>query len=212
MLIICVALLSVGVVFLFMHEPKKQKNETPREAQIKAFRRAVIACDTFRHVIAACELMSAPTVRANSEYYGIVLTGVNVAYNRPFENAHMLGKLGPKYSEFPTGSEHARTHKDLRAGRDPIFAHYSPTQAAEYLTDPLQRQEQKRLRFRVDGNGNISFRPPQISWPKENMPFIISLCNFQIGRLQKEIISLMVTLSAGEVYPPGEYILGETFP
>ena len=191
------------------------KEKVPVQAQIasnkvKALRRFILAHTTFQQVIAACEFLIAHDSDENSQFYDPFFAGICVSYMRPFKEAERLGILPPKYSAFPDG-EHARTHEDLKNGRNSVYAHYSPDEAAGFFKDEQRQREQKRIRFVIHKNG-VKFIPPQVSWAKSRLPAIVSLCKFQIDRLEADIRDQIDRLTEGKKYEDGEYILGETFP
>lgn len=126
-------------------------------------------------------------------------------------SAERLGPLPREYSTFTDASHHARTHEDLKNGRNWAYAHNSPDQAAGLLTNIQQQEEQKRIRFVFDNHG-ITFHPPEVTWPKSRLQAIVSLCNFQIERVKHDVDDLVKHLSQGKIYNHGEYIIGETFP
>jgi hypothetical protein len=112
---------------------------------------------------------------------------------------------------FTKDPDHARTHEDLKNGRNWAYAHNSPDQAAGLLVNAQQQEEQKRIRFVLHGRG-ITFNPPEVTWPKSRLHAIVSLCRFQIDRVMRDVHDLVKHLGEGKRYEHGEYIIGETFP
>jgi hypothetical protein len=181
-----------------------------KERKVRALKRLVLAHITFQEVIVACEFLIAHDSDEYAQFYGIFFTGICVAYMRPYVSSE-LGPLSSKYTTFPSESGHARTHQDLKNGRNWAYAHNSPHQAASLLVDEKQREEQTRIRFIVSSAG-VTFHPPDITWPKARLHAVVSICQFQIERLDRDVRGLMDDLGKGRSYKHGEYIIGETFP
>jgi hypothetical protein len=180
-----------------------------QEAQVRALKRLILAHITFQQVIAACEFLHDSDEHA--QFYGTFFSGICVSYMRPFMSAERLGQLPADYSMFTKDPDHARTHEDLKNGRNWAYAHNSPDQAAGLLVNAQQQEEQKRIRFVLHGRG-ITFNPPEVTWPKSRLHAIVSLCRFQIDRVMRDVHDLVKHLGEGKRYEHGEYIIGETFP
>ncbi len=185
--------------------PSQQERET------RALKRLIIAHITFQQVIAGCDFLITHESDEYAQFYGTFLTGICVAYMRPYVSSARLGPLPREYSTFPADTPHARTHDSLRNGRNWVHAHYSPDEASVLLTDEKQREEQKKIRFIFQPDG-IMFCPPEVTWPKSRLHAIVSLCEFQIQRIKVDVHSRIERLGDGKVYRYGEYIIGETFP
>ena len=181
------------------------------EAKIRGLNRLILAQMTFRQVIAACEFLITHDSDEHAQFYGPFFSGICVSYMRPFLSAEQLGALPADYSTFPNDSDHARTHEDLKNGRNWACAHNSPRQAAGLLANIRQQEEQTRIRFVIDSRG-ITFNPPEVTWPKSRLHAIVSLSRFQAKRTKSDIFKLLKHLSKGNCYKHGEYIIGETFP
>lgn len=182
-----------------------------RESKIRALKRLILARITFQQVISACEFLISNDSDEHAQFYGTFFAGICVSYMRPFMSAERLGPLPPDYISFPDNPNHARTHEDLKNGRNWAYAHNSPAQAAGLLASTQQQEEQKRIRF-VFHDCGITFNPPEITWPKSRLQAIISLCQFQIEHVMRDIFDLVKYLGDGKTYGHGEYIIGETFP
>lgn len=183
-----------------------------RDGQVRQLKRLVLARGTFQTVLAACKYLIEHAGNLSSDVYLTMFDGMCVAYARPFADAEGVGQLNGKYKRFPADTEHAQTHNDLWAGRNSIVAHYSPKQAASLLHEDTQRTEQQKLRITIFPDGRVTFAPPAIVWLRGRLPAIVALCEFQIKRIDDETRSLLGTLGTGKRFPPGEYIIGETFP
>ena len=181
------------------------------ETKIRALNRLVIAQITFQQVIAACDFLTSHESDEHAQFYGTFFSGIAVSYMRPFMSAEGLGPLPEDYSTFPNGTEHAKTHEDLKNGRNWAYAHNSRDQTAGLLKNTQQQKEQKRIRFVFDSQG-ITFNPPEVTWPKSRLHAIVSLCRFQIEHVMRDVHNLVAHLGEGKTYDPGEYIIGETFP
>lgn len=182
-----------------------------QQAKIRALKRLVLAHTTFQQVISACELLISHESDERAQFYGIFFSGICVSYMRPFMSGDNLGSLPPDYSTFPNNPEHAKTHKDLKNGRNWAFAHSSPSQAAGLLADARRQEEQTKIRLIVS-SGGLSFNPPEVTWLKSRLHAIVLLCRFQIEHVERELSNLVKHLCAGKHYDDGEYIIGETFP
>jgi hypothetical protein len=185
-------------------------NDAQRERKIRSLKRLILAHATFLEVVAACDFLVAQESDEYAEFYGTFFTGICVAYMRPFMSSG-LGVLSPKYTTFPDRTDFAKTHQDLKDGRNWAYAHNSPDQAAGLLIDEKQREEQRRVRF-ILGPTGIACQPPIIAWPKARLPAIAAICQFQIERIKPDVFALIDHLGAGRNYELGEYIIGETFP
>jgi hypothetical protein len=182
-----------------------------QETKIRALNRLVIGQINFQQVIAACYFLISHESDEHAQFYGTFFSGIAVSYMRPFMSAERLGPLPGDYSTFPNDPDHARTHEDLKNGRNWAYAHNSPDQAAGLLANTQQQEEQKRIRFVLDSHG-ITFNPPEVTWPKSRLHAIVSLCRFQIEHVMRDVYDLVKHLGEGKIYKHGEYIIGETFP
>ena len=181
------------------------------ERQVRALKRLILAHITFQQVIAACDFLITHESDEYAQFYGTFFTGICVAYMRPFMSSQRLGPLLPTYTTFPTETDHAKTHENLKNGRNWAYAHNSPDQAAGLLADEKQKEEQKRIRFIFRSDG-IMFCPPEVTWPKARLHAIVCLCEFQIERIKLDVHRRIERLGQGKSYKFGEYIIGETFP
>jgi hypothetical protein len=182
-----------------------------QETKVRALKRLILAHITFQQVIAACEFLICHDSDEHAQFYGIFFSGICVSYMRPYMSAERLGPLPADYSTFPNAPDHARTHEDMKSGRNWVYAHNSPDQAAGLLTNTQQQEEQKRIRFVLDSH-EITFHPPEVTWPKSRLHAIVSLCRFQIEHVMRDVYDLVKNLGEGKIYNHGEYIIGETFP
>src|SRR5262249_7253019 len=182
-----------------------------QQPKILALRRLVLAHITFQQVISACNFLISHESDERAQFYGIFFSGICVSYMRPFVSAEQIGPLPSGYSTFPPNTEHARTHEDLKNGRNWAYAYNSPAQAAGLLADVRRQEEQKKIRLVVHSSG-ISFNPPEVTWPKSRLHAIVRLCHFQMHRVERELSEVFKHLRGDKTYEDGEYILGETFP
>ena len=182
-----------------------------QEPQVRALKRLILAHDTFQGVVDACEFLISGDSDEHAQFYGTFFSGICVSYMRPFMSAAGLGPLPADYSTFPNNPDHARTHEDLKNGRNWAYAHNSPDQAAGLLAIPQEQEEHKKIRFIFDSHG-ITFLPAEVTWPKSRLPAIVSLCQFQIEHVKRDVHDLVKHLGEGKTYKAGEYIIGETFP
>jgi hypothetical protein len=182
-----------------------------KDPQVRALKRVILAHTTFQQVIAACEFLISHDSDEHAQFYGIFFSGICVSYMRPFMSAECLGPLPAGYSTFPNAPDHARTHEDLKNGRNWAYAHNSPDQAAGLLANTQEQEEQKRIRFFLDSRG-ITGHPPEVTWPKSHLPAIVSLCRFQIHHVKRDVDDLLKHFGKAKKYKPGEFIIGENFP
>jgi hypothetical protein len=181
------------------------------KSKILALKRLVLAHITFQQVIASCDFLIAHDSDEHSQFYGPFFSGICVSYMRPFMSAEGLGPLPKSYEEFPSDTAYAKTHADLKNGRNWAYAHNSPQQAAGLLQNEKEKEEHQRIRFSFNQNG-ITFSPPEVTWSKSRLGAIAQLATFQIQRIMEDVHPLMKNLASGKSYDHGIYILGETFP
>jgi hypothetical protein len=187
-----------------------EKATLQRQGKVRALKRLILAHITFQQVISACDFLIAHDSDERAQFYGTFFTGICVTYTRPFMSSE-LGPLSSKYAKFPEETDHSRTHQDLANGRNCTHAHNSPNQTADLLFSERQKEEQRKIRFTCSPTG-IMFHPPEVTWSKNRLPVIVSLCRFQMERIALEVRDLVEHLGQGRVYKDGEYIIGETFP
>jgi hypothetical protein len=178
--------------------------------KILSLKRLIIANSTFDAVADACKFLITSDVDENAPYYRIFTAGISVSYMRPFRSSDGLGTL-PQYEKFPSGTEYAKPHEDLKKARDSVFAHYS-AKDAHLLVTPEKQEEVRDIQLDFDENGDPRrFVVKSINWSRGRLHAIISLCEFQASRIGDEAVGLIKHLGKGKTYR-GTHVLGKTFP
>lgn len=181
-----------------------------QKGQVKALRRLILADVAFGNVIATCDFVLGQENVEKKPWYNAVIGGICVEYMRPFMSGDGVGPLPTKYEQFPH-ADFQGIHDDLKAGRNWAFAHNDPANAATLL--PLEKQvghQQLLIKIRFDGTWVTA--TPQIIWEPKRLKALKAVCGFQKGRLFTELNQTVDVLRGSAKYPPGEYVIGESFP
>lgn len=192
-----------------------------QEAQVRAYKRLDLACICFRQVIAVAEhllqLGIGPQMEKAALYSGC-MAGIVVTYAKPFVSANGLGELHGKYERGFPSELLAEAHRDLLEFRNILYAHRDLLKAASIQFGnacEIPAFESIIVIGRSSKNpekASIRSEPclPDIS--EADLPSIIDLCNFQLGRIGKDAIRLLENMAGPHCYAPGIYVVGKNYP
>lgn len=181
------------------------------EWQIRSLRRFAIARESMLQTLAAVQYLITSGIPKEDPVYTLLITGVCVAYARPFISSNGLGPLPNEFSKF-TDTQLSKTHRDLISSRHSVHAHYSPDEAAEFLETEEMRDRQRKVEVHFNKRGDLNIVIPSITWQEARLSRIADLVQFQVDRLLKAGLPIIQDLASGKRWPAGVYVLGESFP
>lgn len=161
-----------------------------------------------REALRMCEhLMTMDMGKTSEELQHSLFTGLVVSYARSFGENNGLSKLPRKFEHFEDLLLR-EIHDYLMNARNEIYAHKDlASEQRRFPTSPIAQIE---IDISREGEAYWLVQRPGIH--PEFLPKLKQLCEFQCGRLNEASTKMLVRFCGAKTFPPGRYILGETFP
>ena len=140
-----------------------------------------------------------------------IYTGIVVSYSRSFGSNQGLSAINADFSKF-TDPKLQNLHGLLLEARRTIYAHKDVTKEGDRLPVELPRELLRRITFHVAESGVIHWIVQRPALPTTYLNDIISLCEFQAGRMNVASGAILQNFLKGKSYSAGDYTLGENFP
>ena len=140
-----------------------------------------------------------------------IYTGIVVSYARSFGANQGLSALPDEFRNFGDPKLKAM-HEFLIDARNTIYAHKDEIKEAERLPVGMPREAISKIRFHVAESGVSHWIVQRPGLPPAYLKEIITLCEFQIARLNAASSEMLAKCCKGKSYAPGDYVFGETFP
>ena len=141
------------------------------------------------------------------------MAGLVVTYAKNFTESEGIGPLPKQYEEF-TDSSLEHTHNMLIGSRHKLYAHRDFTAAKSFNYDDINDAEPYEVAIVFHEKGGCATCFPSIPEVSPDiLPLVISLCDFQIARIVKEVKEKVPILVKAKSPEFGiRYILGKDYP
>jgi hypothetical protein len=179
----------------------------------KQFAKLGIANRSFAQAHGLAKHMIAARVDTFDDLFHPQMAGIVVTYCKNFNESNGFGPLGAEYRKFED-LDHRHTHEILLQSRNKLYAHRDKNGAQEFVYDNESESGpyELKIRFAEDTGGlNMFLNIPDLNC--EILPYVCSLCEFQIERTTDEMGKLLHAICERGEYKRGKlYTVGENFP
>jgi hypothetical protein len=140
-----------------------------------------------------------------------IYTGIVISYSRSFGENNGLSAMDSKFCSFPYPQQ-KRLHDRLLHARNTIYAHRDLVNGGEYLSTDLQKEDFQSIEIHIAESGLFRWHVKRPGLREADLQDIAALCKFQIERINHASTKMLGHLCSEKSYPPGTYVLGDTFP
>lgn len=144
------------------------------------------------------------------EIFVPIMSGIVVIYARPFMRADGLGELDKKFESF-SDNIFQSTHDTMMKTRHEMAAHRDLVNTVAVNPDGSDHH-MFTVNLNFDGRGSYTYGVVEPYYRDINLPKIISLCDHQIARVNKDSHNTIDQLNKGRRLKAGTYVLGDDFP
>jgi hypothetical protein len=139
-----------------------------------------------------------------------IYAGIVISYSRSFGSNKGLSSISSDFCQFPDPQQ-KKLHEMLLCARNTIYAHRDLSNEGEYLPEHLQKEDFDPIEIHIT-ELELLWHIKRPGLPEAYLQDIARLCQFQIDRINDASTEMLRHFCSEKSYPPGIYVLGNTFP